>query len=310
MAGSKLNIREAKTEKFSWFDVTNPTNRELDALQKRFGFETQDLLETLPPLQWSKMMERPKYLFIVFLFPIYEEKSTIVKIVELDIFITDNNVVTVHNDPILQIEHIFNQCLADKKENICRHTSSGEFIFELVHIMFESLSPSLVHLSSALQKIEKSMFFKFERGIIKDILQIKTNIVNMKKALSGKTIIIKRLTELPHPFLNNLMVKRLADRTQNYIREVNEVLSSDKETVDAFHETATSLLNYRVSEVMKTLTIFSVIVFPLTLMAAVFGMNTQWMPLVDNPLGFWYILGMMIVGGGGMLGFFKWRKWL
>ena len=306
----KLNIREVKTEKFTWFDCYKPTNKELDALQKRFGFQAQDLLETLPPMQWSKMMERPNYIFIVFLFPFYEEKTKVMKIIELDIFITDTTVVTLHHEIIPQIEHIFNQCLSDARENICRRASTGEFIFELVEIMLESLSPILVHLSKTLHGIEKSMFLKFEKGIIKDILLIKTDIVNVRKALSGKTIIIKRLTELPRSFMNNLAVKRQAERTQNFMREVNEVLSSDKETIDAFHQTATSLLNYRVNEIMKTLTIFSVIVFPLTLMAAIFGMNASAMPFVDHPLGFWYIILLMMVSALGMLGFFKWRKWL
>lgn len=255
-------------------------------------------------------MERDQYLFIVFLLPTYEEQTRTIKITEFDIFLMENNVVTVHNEPMPQLEHIFNQCLADQKENICRRSSTGEFIFELITMILESLSPALVHFSRTLEQIEKSMFTNFEKGIIKDILLVKTNIVNMKKALAGKTIIIKRLNDLTLPFLVGAPVKHLADKTQNYAREINQVLESYKETIDAFHETATSLLNYRINEIMKTLTIFSVIVFPLTLIAAIFGMNTEMMPLVGHESGFWYIIGLMLVGVLGMLGFFKWRKWL
>ncbi len=62
---------------------------------------------------------------------------------------------------------------------------------------------------------------------------------------------------------------------------------------------------------MRTLTVFSVIVFPLTLFAAVFGMNTlNSMPFIDHPYGFWFIIGIMLAATLAMFMFFKKKKWL
>lgn len=307
---SKLSIRQVKTEKFLWINVINPGRQELSSLQERFNFEMEDLETCLPPLQWTKMVERPNYVFVVLLFPFYDEAIKTIKSAEVDIFITKNMVVTLHNNQLPQIEKLFNSCLNDTAGNICRVSDTGEFIFDLMNVIFESLAPIILNLSNTIDEIEDQMFDAFEKGIIKDILLIKTNIVNMKKALSGKSLIIRRLDGLNDRFFNSKTINVRAATALNYVQEIHEVLSSYKETIDAFHETASSLLNYRVSEIMKTLTIFSVIVFPLTLLAAIFGMNSQWIPLVDNELGFWYIIIMMVGSAGGMLAFFKWRKWI
>nr|MCU0680526.1 hypothetical protein [Planctomycetota bacterium] len=71
------------------------------------------------------------------------------------------------------------------------------------------------------------------------------------------------------------------------------------------------MINYNMNNIMKTLTIFSVIVFPLTLLAAVFGMNVVGgMPFINNEYGFWIIIGIMIMGSLFMLLFFERKKWL
>ena len=81
--------------------------------------------------------------------------------------------------------------------------------------------------------------------------------------------------------------------------------------VEALEYTNDSKLSYKMNDVMKTLTIFSVILFPLTLLAAIFGMNiTHGMPFVDNENGFWIIIGFMVLGTVGMFGFFKKKRWI
>jgi magnesium transporter len=81
--------------------------------------------------------------------------------------------------------------------------------------------------------------------------------------------------------------------------------------IDALHDTNTSLLTFKLNDIMRTLTVFSVIVLPLTLLAGIFGMNTVLgMPFTENRYGFWLIMGIMILSAAVMLAIFKKRKWL
>ena len=77
--------------------------------------------------------------------------------------------------------------------------------------------------------------------------------------------------------------------------------ATEKEIIEALEDTNTSLISFKLNDIMRTLTIFSVIVFPLTLLAAIFGMNTvNGMPFVSSPHGFWEILAIMFIGAGFM----------
>jgi magnesium transporter len=95
-----------------------------------------------------------------------------------------------------------------------------------------------------------------------------------------------------------------------YAQETNLSLQSLKDNINALHEANSTLVEYRVNEILKVLTIFSVIVFPLTLIAALFGMNTQFIPLIGSPYDFWKIIGIMAGGAMTMLGIFKWKRWI
>jgi magnesium transporter len=97
----------------------------------------------------------------------------------------------------------------------------------------------------------------------------------------------------------------------NHTKDIWNTLVNYKDTINALHETQASMTSLKINEIMKTLTIFSVIVFPLTLLAAVFGMNTvKSMPFVEHEHGFWYIVGLMLCGLCIMLLYFKKRKWI
>ncbi|MBU1991987.1 magnesium transporter CorA, partial [Patescibacteria group bacterium] len=77
----------------------------------------------------------------------------------------------------------------------------------------------------------------------------------------------------------------------------------------ALENTNQSLLSTKINEIMKILTIFSVITFPLTLLASVWGMNVV-VPFQDSPKGFLVILLIMTALMGFMFLFFYKRKWL
>jgi magnesium transporter len=92
-------------------------------------------------------------------------------------------------------------------------------------------------------------------------------------------------------------------------KEIWEALDSYKSTIDALHEANDSLINYRTSDIMRTLTIFSVVIFVMTLVVGLFNLDLADNPLFNHEYGFRVILGIMALGVIGLLVFFKKKKW-
>ena len=68
-----------------------------------------------------------------------------------------------------------------------------------------------------------------------------------------------------------------------------------------------SLQSNRTNDIMRTLTVLTAVFLPLNLIAGIFGMNFEFIPLVHRQGGFWWAMGTMIVTAAGLSAFF-WRK--
>jgi len=77
------------------------------------------------------------------------------------------------------------------------------------------------------------------------------------------------------------------------------------------HQTNESLISFKLNDIMRILTIISVITFPITLIATVFGMNTvHAMPFLNHKFGFWIVVVIKLVIATTMLTIFKRKRFL
>ncbi|HTJ07159.1 MAG TPA: CorA family divalent cation transporter, partial [Caldimonas sp.] len=88
-----------------------------------------------------------------------------------------------------------------------------------------------------------------------------------------------------------------------------DMLENFKEVVEGLESTNESVLSHQVNDVLRALTAISVVVLPLTLVASVWGMNVG-VPGQGSHEAFWIIIAFMVALLGGMLAFFRSRKWL
>jgi len=117
------------------------------------------------------------------------------------------------------------------------------------------------------------------------------------------------LKERGKEFFGKINEPYFTDIIGDHIRVWN-LLENNKETIESLQQANDSLLSHRTNRIMKIITLFAVIVFPLTLIAAIFGMNTNHLPIVGMRYDFWIILGLMILGMTFMIILFKVKKWL
>ena len=81
------------------------------------------------------------------------------------------------------------------------------------------------------------------------------------------------------------------------------------EVVEGLEGTNESIISHRQNDVLRQLTIFSVILLPLTLITGIFGMNVDF-PGFGSAAAFWVIVGLMAGTIAGLVGFFRYKRWL
>jgi magnesium transporter len=297
----------------NWITIDKPTTKQINWIRQNFKFRKDDLDECTPILQRPKINIREDYLFMVLQFPYYDRQTAEIKSSEVDFFITKNTLITFHSgnlEPILEIERLIEKDDEFKKQTM---VDSSKLLYEILNRLLHYCFTILNHVNSDIEKIESQIFNVKEKKleIIREILRIKRNIVNIRKIMQAhKSIISKLIKNYEQIYLTNHLHKYF-NHLVNHTKDIWDFLENYKDTIDALHETHESLLSHSLNDIIKTLTIFSVIVFPLTLLAAIFGMNTMnSMPFINSPYDFWWVVIIMFVGVIGMLIFFKNKKWM
>ena len=104
------------------------------------------------------------------------------------------------------------------------------------------------------------------------------------------------------------LLVRLNDVMEHITRVLHHSrrLESSLESAVQIHFASVS---HRTSEIMRTLTALTALFMPLTLITGIFGMNFVHIPLTQQDIGFWIVLGAMLVLVLGLLGFFAWRRY-
>ncbi|HVP82671.1 MAG TPA: magnesium transporter CorA family protein, partial [Nitrososphaeraceae archaeon] len=78
----------------------------------------------------------------------------------------------------------------------------------------------------------------------------------------------------------------------------------------SLRETYNSSLSANLNETIRTLTVIATIVLPLTLITGIYGMNFEFMPELTSKYGYYYALGLIAALGGGMILYFKRKRWI
>jgi len=111
-------------------------------------------------------------------------------------------------------------------------------------------------------------------------------------------------TKLSHDFRRQ--IRSLNDKVTYLRRDVENM----HQRIISLREAHNSSLTANLNETIRTLTVIATIVLPLTLISGIYGMNFDIMPELRSPYGYYYALGLMAAVGGGMIGYFRRKRWI
>ncbi len=306
------NIYEASLGGLLWVNVTKQGEKELAQIQRRFGLHPADVKESLPPFQRPKIIKREGYYFIVLHFPVFDRESRRLGFTEVDFFLSSHYLITVHDDKLHALEVFFNESVKNEMARNKFFTgTAAHLFFELLSRLLDSIFPILLHVNDDINIVDRKLFNRLPGKVMaEEILRLKTNIVTFRRTMQGHRTVVERLVLTAGRELDLANYQSYINSLREFTVEIWHMIESQKESINALHETNESLLTLKTNEVMKTLTIISVITFPLTLLGTLFAIRAGGTPFLGNPIGFWILLILTLCGATLMLVVFKRRGWL
>jgi magnesium transporter len=304
-------LEEQSAHGLTWIHLDAPTAEEATQLAERYGWHPLDIEDVLSKRQRPKIDEYPEegYLFAVLHFPVYDRAVQRLNAAELDFFTGQKYLVTFASVELLPVTRLFRRCEEDEElRNQLFSKGSGYLLYHVLDDLFDYCFPILDKIGHKLDVIEDDMFEGRSLEVVRDISNVKQEIISYRKIIKPERPTLRLLERHVERFLPeelDLYFDDLVDAAER----IWDYLDNYKEVVEALEDTNESVISHRQNRVLQILTIFSVVLLPLTLISGIFGMNVDF-PGYGTHLAFWVIVGVMAATIVTMVGFFRWKRWL
>jgi magnesium transporter len=304
-------LAELSADGLTWVHVDSPGKEEAEELSARFGWHPLDVEDILSKRQRPKIDEYRDdgYLFVVLHFPVYDKAIQRLNAAELDVFLGEDYLVTLPTVQLLPVTRLFGRCEEDEvlREQLFSK-SSGRLLYEVLDDLFDYCFPILDKIGHKLDTIEDEMFSGRAEDVVRDISNVKQEIISYRKIIKPERATLRSLERHVERFLPEELELYFDDIVDGAER-IWDLLDNYKEVVDGLESTNESVISHRQADVLRLLTVMSVLLLPLTLIASIFGMNVNF-PGFGTTEAFWVIVGLLAATLVGLLGFFRWRRWL
>ena len=293
----------------TWIHLDAPDQETSTALAERYGWHALDVEDVLSKRQRPKIDEYPDYLFAVLHFPFYDKAVQRLNAAELDVFLGPGYLVTLPNVELLPVSRLFQRCLADPelRESLFSK-GSGYLLYHVLDDLFDYCFPILDKIGHKLDSIEDDIEDRRFEEIVRDISRAKQEIISFRKIIKPQRPTLRLLERKMERFLPEALDLYFDDIVDASER-IWDLLDNYKEVVEALESTNEAAIAHRQNDVLRLLTIISVTMLPLTVITGVFGMNVLY-PGEGTHAAFWIILAVMVGALVGMIGFFRYKRWI
>jgi magnesium transporter len=305
------DIETISSEGIRWVNIERPTAIERAWLEEQFDFHALDLEDVFSRNERPKIDEYEDYLFIVLHFPVFDRAAGRLGSGELDVFVGSDFIVTIPNQPLQPVEYLFERCRSKEelREQLFSR-GSGYLLYRLVDDSFDYCFPMLRKIGNKLDALEEDIFSGRSEEIVRDISNVKQEIINFRKVIRPERPVLRDLESVKGRYLAAELDQEIYfDDIVDAAERIWDMLENYKEVVEALAETNESVISHRVNDILRVLTAISVMVLPLTLIASIWGMNVR-VPGEQSLPAFWIIIVTMVAMLAGMLSYFRHRNWL
>jgi magnesium transporter len=292
-----------------WFNIERPGPVDQAWLEEHFAFHQLDYEDVRSRNQRPKIDEYDEYLFIVLHFPVFDRQVGRLNTGELDIFVGPDFLITIPNVELQPVEYLFERCrTSEQAREELFSKGSGYLLYKVVDSSFDYCFPMLRKIGNKLDRLEEEIFEGRSQEVVRDLSNVKQEIINFRKIVRPERPVLRDLERTKQRYMAEDLEVYFDDIIDASER-IWDMLENYKEVVEALEDTNESVLSHRLNDILRVLTVISVVLLPLTLIASIWGMNVR-VPGQGSIHAFWIIVGVMVVVLGGSISFFRHRNWL
>jgi magnesium transporter len=315
-----------------WLDLEGPDDDELALLRDAFGFHPLAIEDAMRHHERPKLDTYPGTYFFVFYAAAYagggvmpaadrdsqavdrpaHQLSTAqqagqpqIDLRQLAIFVGENFIVTIHDRPIRQISERLARWSAP---NTRRDDSVTNLLYELLDAIVDDYFTLTDQLGAWIDELEDTIFSRFREGAIQEIFALKQDLLVMRRVVAPERDVLNVLLRQETPIFPGAALRAMQD-VYDHLMSVTDSIDTYRDLLSNALDSYLSLQSNQLNQMIKTLTLASIILMACTLIAGIYGMNFEVMPELTWIWGYPFALGLMLAISSGLVVFFRSRKW-
>jgi magnesium transporter len=304
----------ADTNLFLWVDLENPTAEEAKfVLEDVFHFHPLSIEDCVMASASPKVEEyTPKeedkftpYLFMVIHAVDYSRTDGVFATSELNFFLGKNFLITYHDVALKSVALTLER---STKGNVHIARAPDRVAHTLLDAIVENYNPALEELSLEIAELEDQVLQNPSKAVLNKLIGIKKEVLHLRQIIGPQREVLAHFARGEFKLIRAHLVP--------YYRDVYDGLNHIAERAQSYTDSLTGILQVylnlssnQTGEVVKLLTIITVITTPLIVVGTWYGMNFQGMPELKAEHGYSLAAGLTAVATAATYWYFRKRKW-
>jgi magnesium transporter len=304
-----------------WVDIDHPEDEDYALLDDVFGFHPLAIEDSINRAQRPKIESynhvgdacQQGYFYMVIHGVDPTEAKKRLETQELDMFMSERYLITIHDEAMPPIEHALARARADAR--VVLEPGIDILLYRILDRLIDAYQPILDDMQDELDELEEEAVTDPTPGLLPRIAIKKRELLNLRRVIGPQREVLAQLTRGEVPFIRETTRIYLRDVLDHAIRAV-EMIEVYRDLVAGARDIYMSSISNNLNQIMKTLTIITVIALPMTVITSFFGMNFNpdriggWGWLLNTPGGFWVSMSAIVALIAGLLYLFRRLKWL
>jgi magnesium transporter len=302
------------TNLFLWLDLENPTPEEAKyILEDLFHFHPLSIEDCVMVSPSPKVVEyQPKeddkftpYLFMVIHAVDYSRKDGVFATRELNFFLGKNFLVTYHETPIRSVSATEEQAVRSSM-NIAR--APDRVAYTLLDSIVDNYKPALDELSLEIAELEQEALQNPSKATLNKILQIKKEVLHLRRIIGPQREVLARFARGEFKLIRAHMVPYYRN-VYDGLFQISELALNYTDSLTGILQVYLNMSSNQTGEVVKLLTLITLITTPLMMIGTWYGMNFHDMPELNWQHGYWIAGSITVVSTVATYWYFKKKKW-
>ena len=259
------------TDGLLWVDLSGEPPAACEPiLHETFGFHPLAVDDALQESHVPKVDDWGQYLYLVLHAVVFDQQGDgHMDTLELDVFLGKNYLVTHQAQPIAAVDRVWTACQRDERH---LQKGAGRLLYKLADELVADYMPTVEEIDEAIDRIEDRVFDNPAPSLLEQVFTLKRALLHLRRIIAPQREVLNRLARGDYAVID--VEDRVFFRdVYDHLVRLYDIAESLRDLVGGALDTYLSVVNNRMNEVMKTLTLITTLFMPISFVAGFFGMN-------------------------------------